>query len=94
MLLIYVLIPSPSVLALLLLFCRGVGAVRVFVCVCVSVCAQGGSAGSGLTPSLTVIYCDSTTRQIPAPTTPLMYVKRAPNYQPDGSIDGPFQPVT
>lgn len=55
---------------------------------------QGGSAGSGLTPSLTVIYCDSTTRQIPAPTTPLMYVKRAPNYQPDGSIDGPFQPVT
>lgn len=58
------------------------------------VCDGGGSSRSGLTPSLTVIYCDSPTRQIPAPTTPLMYVKRAPNYQPDGSIDGPFQPVT
>ena len=43
MLLIYVLIPSPSVPALLLLFCRGVGAVRVFVCVCERVCARGVS---------------------------------------------------
>lgn len=80
--------PSPSLL-LLLCVCalvhvrahRRVGGVR-------------GSAGSALTPSLTVIYCDSATRQIPAPATGLMYVKRAPNYQADGSIDGPFQPVT
>lgn len=55
---------------------------------------RGGSARSSLTPSLTVIYCDSTTRQIPAPATALMYVKHAPNYPADGSIDGPFQPVT
>lgn len=44
MLLIYVLIPSPSVPAPLLLFCRGVGGVRVLV-VCERVCARGGQPG-------------------------------------------------